>query len=78
MDFQLCYPLVSDYLSSKWGGACGRIVSYFESKRKSLLPFGIVQEGQSCSTVAFFMLSAILRSKVKQMTQVDSAKSFID
>ncbi|CAG7721865.1 unnamed protein product, partial [Allacma fusca] len=77
-DFQMSYPLVSDSLSSKWSQAAEKIVQFFSSKKKSLLTFGIADGGHSNDIVAFFMLSALFRPKIKKITSLDGAKAFIE
>ncbi|CAG7818066.1 unnamed protein product [Allacma fusca] len=64
-DFSQSYPLVADNLSSRWETVSAKIVEYFGSMKKTLLPFGIRQ------------YSVLLRSKVKKITQADSVKTFI-
>ncbi|CAG7720645.1 unnamed protein product, partial [Allacma fusca] len=77
-DFQLCYPLVSDNLSSKWNEAAEKIAAFTLCKKKSLLQFGVVDRGNSNTIAAYFMLPALFRSKVKKITTVDSAKAFFE
>ncbi|CAG7820395.1 unnamed protein product [Allacma fusca] len=77
-DFQLCYPLVSDNLSSKWTEAAEKIAAFTLCKKKSLRQFGIVDGENSNTIAAYFMLPALFRSKVKNVTTVDSAKAFIE
>ncbi|CAG7815631.1 unnamed protein product [Allacma fusca] len=77
-DFQLCYPLVSDNLSSKWSEVCIKIVSHFTAMKKTLHQFGISDGDYIGDEIGFFMLPALLRTKLRKVTVVDSARSFIE
>ncbi|CAG7824164.1 unnamed protein product, partial [Allacma fusca] len=75
-DFHMCYPLVSDNLTTKWEYIAPKLSDYFKSVKKSLIPFGISSDAMS-SGAAFFMLAVLNRPKAKKVTQVDSVKAFI-
>ncbi|CAG7823828.1 unnamed protein product [Allacma fusca] len=60
-DFQLCYPLVADNLTSKWTDIAPKILEYFKSTKKTLVNFGILGEEHDVLTLAFFMLAALHR-----------------
>ncbi|CAG7731641.1 unnamed protein product, partial [Allacma fusca] len=76
-DFHMCYPLVSDNLTTKWEYIAPKMSDYFKSVQKSLIPFGISSDAMN-SGAAFFMLAVLNRPKAKKVTQVDSVKAFIE